>query len=136
MTDLKTTSKFSWWPWNSDGKENPVVPAKYAITFRLKFENLIIGHLTLLDGEWSYEYAKDFKNQDEIAVLPDFPDKNKVYKSNQLYPFFIQRIPSQSQPKVKETLKKENIKSDNLVELLRRFGKVSISNPFQLMPLL
>jgi HipA-like protein len=118
--------------WNSDGKEELGTPKNVEMVFILKYHNLVIGYLKLKNGIWSYEYSEDFKNQTEIAVLPDFPDKNKIYSSEFLYPFFIQRIPSPSQPKVKETLEREKIKPDNIAELLKRFGRFSISNPFHL----
>lgn len=52
--------------------------------------------------------------------------------SLKLYPFFIQRIPILSQPKVKEAIEKEKIDQTNIVELLKKFGRLSINNPFRL----
>lgn len=58
----------------------------------------------------------------------------QAYTSEELYPFFIQRIPSLSQPKVKEVIEKEKIDQTNIVELLKKFGRLSINNPFKLDP--
>ncbi|MEM1323682.1 MAG: hypothetical protein AAGG75_25705, partial [Bacteroidota bacterium] len=92
-----------------------------------------IGFLKLTDGVWTFEYSTDFKNQNDIQPLTDFPDVDKVYKGK-LAPFFLQRIPSLSQPKVMQVIEQENIDKTNEVELLKHFGKTSINNPFQLQP--
>lgn len=121
-----------WWPWDSEENEDIKTPSNINVIFQLKYKELIIGYLRLLDGEWSFEYSQEFKNQSEISTLTEFPEKNKIYRSKALYPFFFQRIPSKSQPKVRKTLERDKIKSDNLVELLKKFGRISIANPFQL----
>lgn len=119
--------------WKSEGQEEIVTPEKISVKFTLEYGALTIGFLTLDNGVWSYEYSDDFKNQDDIKPLTDFPDLNKIYAKEELYPFFMQRIPSLSQPKVKAIVEKEKIEV-NEVELLKRFGKISITNPFQLVP--
>ena len=118
--------------WKSDGHEDLSTPQNAEATFALVFEKLPVGTLSLKDGRWTFRYTEPFKRQDKIKPLPDFPDVNKVYTSEELYPFFIQRIPSLSQPKVKEAIEKEKIDQTNIVELLKKFGRLSINNPFKL----
>lgn len=102
--------------------------------FGLGYKELVIGSLLFKSGEWIFEYSEEFKNQNEIQPLIDFPDKNKTYRSEELWPFFLSRIPGLSQPAVKELLRKENIDEDDEAALLKRFGRTSISNPFTLEP--
>ena len=61
------------------------------------------------------------------------PDLDKVYKKETLWPFFLVRIPGLKQPAIKEIIEKENIDSQNEAALLKRFGKHSISNPYELI---
>ena len=130
---MKTLKKLKlWWPWNSEENDDIKTPSNIKVIFQLKYKELVIGYLKLIDGEWSFEYSEEFKKQDEILVLTEFLEKDEIYRSKALYPFFFQRIPSKSQPKVKRTLEKDKIKSDNLVELLKKFGELSIANPFKL----
>jgi len=49
-----------------------------------------------------------------------------------LWPFFGIRIPGLKQPAIQEILRNENIETDNDVELLKRFGQKTISNPYEL----
>jgi hypothetical protein len=57
----------------------------------------------------------------------------KVYRKDSLWPFFLVRIPGLKQPAIKEIIEKENIDTENEVELLKRFGQKSISNPYELI---
>lgn len=104
-------------------------------SFDLFLKNLKVGILSYAkeDGVWYFEYSEEFKkNKDNFNLIIGFPDINKRYQSEILWPFFNIRIPGLKQPKVKEILQKENINPEDSVQLLERFGKKSISNPFEL----
>src|SRR5262245_48021485 len=58
----------------------------------------------------------------------------KEYRSTELWPFFLLRIPSLKQPAVQEFLRSANVQSPTAAILLRQFGKRSIANPFELVP--
>lgn len=120
--------------WKTEGQEDLVTPKDITIVFNLQYKRLLVGVLKLEKGVWSFEYSMDFKNQNKIKPLPDFPDLGKVYQSEELYPFFLHRIPSQKQPKVQKEIEINNIDATNEAELLRFFGRESISNPFSLQP--
>ena len=62
-----------------------------------------------------------------------FPDLDKTYKSELLWPFFQVRIPGLKQPAIQEILKNEKIDEFNEVQLLKRFGKKIIANPYELV---
>ncbi|MEX1122932.1 MAG: HipA N-terminal domain-containing protein [Balneolales bacterium] len=112
--------------------ENSTVKEGEYAHFTVFYKNLVIGTLELMDGQWCFAYSNAFKNQEQIPPLPDFPDEDVVYTAKELWPFFIIRIPSLKQPKVQKIISNEDIDSTSQVELLKRFGQKSISNPFQL----
>ena len=118
--------------WKTDEQEDLTVPALAKGIFMLYYQDLPIGKLSVSEGKWVFMYSEDFKKQDTVRKLIDFPQADKIYISENLWPFFAHRIPGLGQPKVQEIIKKENIDSDNEVDLLRRFGKHSITNPFEL----
>lgn len=101
-------------------------------SFILVYKKLSIGTLTEKNGEWDFKYSPEFKNQNEIVPLIGFPDKDKEYISNSLWPFFQSRIPSLKNPIIKDIVEKEKIQPDNKVYLLKRFGRRTITNPFVL----
>lgn len=116
------------------GLANTKTQAQSHEKFGLGYKELEIGTLTFKEGEWIFKYSEDFKNQKEIQPLIDFPDMHKTYRSDELWPFFLSRIPGLSQPAVKELLRKEKIDEDDEAALLKRFGKTSITSPFTLVP--
>lgn len=117
--------------WKSDGRE--IVQVKGKALFRLVYSDLEIGILAFEDGTWTFQYSAAFKGQTALKPLVDFPNIEKIYHFDELPPFFAHRIPGLGQPKVQKILSKENINENNEVDLLKRFGKSSISNPFQLL---
>lgn len=117
----------------SEEQEELVTPATSKGVFTLTYEDLVIGVLEVEGGIWKFRYSKEFKEQDEVKKLVDFPDTEKVYESADLWPFFAHRIPGLGQPQVQEILEKENIDKQNVVDLLKYFGRRSIANPFELV---
>jgi HipA-like protein len=102
-------------------------------SFDLNLGPMRIGTLDFHEGRWTFAYAEEFKKQTAIRTLVQFPDKEKVYESDELWPFFGMRIPSLKQPSVKEILQREHIDAGSSVDLLRRFGQRTIANPFKLV---
>jgi hypothetical protein len=100
--------------------------------FVLKIKDLVIGHLWTEDGQWVYEYSEDFRNQDYYARLTGFCKLDKTYCFKYLWPFFQIRIPGLKQPMIKEIIRDENLDASNEAVLLRRFGRLSMSNPYVL----
>ena len=107
-------------------------PPEVRATFQLTYDNLLIGILSANDGVWRFQYSDEFKAQDELRPLVDFPDLDKVYESTELWQFFMMRIPSPEQAEVEEILKREHIEEDDAISLLKRFGEHTIANPFRL----
>lgn len=99
--------------------------------FVLKYNNHLIGTLKYVDNEWSFYYSDWFKNQNEFRHLLEFPNKDKEYKTRELWPFFSNRIPSIKQPKMQVYLEKNSNKV-NTVDLLEKFGTYSVNNPYKL----
>ncbi|TCD10574.1 hypothetical protein EZ449_09525 [Pedobacter frigidisoli] len=100
--------------------------------FALKYQDLEMGSLKFINNKWIFEYSELFKKQNEITPLIDFPDLDKSYKSEILWPFFSNRIPSLKQPRVQEYIAKHPTESKNTVKLLELFGEYSVNNPFKL----
>jgi HipA-like protein len=126
---LDTIKKMLWKP---EGQEKLRTPPNTEIVFKLFFNELEIGTLHLKAGIWTFTYSDNFKAQDYIKPLLNFPQVDKVYTSEELYPFFVERIPGLGQTKVQEIIRKEKIDEHNEAVLLKRFGRLTIANPFEL----
>lgn len=100
--------------------------------FVLKFKDIEVGFLECQEGIWHFYYSDDFKKLDKFYPIIGFPDLNKKYTNESLWPFFQIRIPGLGQPAIKDILKKEKIDKGNEFALLKRFGYQTISNPYTL----
>ena len=61
-------------------------PMEAVAEFELSYKNILIGSLKLDNGLWTFAYSNEFKEQNSISIIVDFPDKNKIYKSSSLFP--------------------------------------------------
>ncbi|MBK9460273.1 MAG: HipA N-terminal domain-containing protein [Chitinophagales bacterium] len=127
----KILSSFKWLFKSDDQTEEIQTPQNDNAVFQLTFKNLVIGTLSLEKNIWKFAYTDEFKKQNYLKPIVDFPDITVPYQSDKLFPYFAFRIPSLTRLKVQEIIKHNE--SYNEVELLKRFGKQSIVNPFQLI---
>ncbi len=120
----------------AEGQEGITTPPGETATFTLQFGDLEVGSLELRDGVWEFKYSRAFRDQlddgESVHPLVDFPDSAKVYQSNELWPFFMARIPSVSQPRVLEEIERRGLDQTSASQLLQAFGERSIANPFRL----
>lgn len=109
------------------------LPKDEEAKFNLSVDDIRIGTLYCDNAAWFFKYTEDFKNHsNEYNRIVGFPDLNKTYKSDSLWPFFQIRIPGLKQPQIQEILQNEKIDQLNEVALLKRFGKKTIANPYEL----
>jgi HipA-like protein len=110
-------------------------PADETFVFRLLLDNLEVGTLRAERGQWIFSYSEDFKKQNQIKPIVDFPSLDREYRSDTLWPFFALRIPSTKQSAVRDFIDKLPTDSVDEGVLLREFGSRSIANPFRLVAL-
>jgi HipA-like protein len=109
-------------------------PASESMAFSVLLGDLEVGSLTLQNGTWTFRYAEPFRQQQAVKPIIDFPSVEKEYRSDQLWPFFLLRIPSTDQPSVQRFIHEHSLKDLNEASLLRHFGRRSVANPFELVP--
>ncbi len=127
--------KFKKILWKVDGMEFTDNPAGSKGAFQLKYGKQVIGVLSYENNQWTFKYSDEFRKNQAINPIIDFPDPDKVYTNKQLWPFFASRIPSLNQSFQFRKIDKANIKQDDSVGLLRLFGNETITNPFRLLAL-
>lgn len=119
--------------WQQDEMPELQTPPQEKSRFLLVYKQLSIGALEINEGVWKFNYSEEFRNQQVIIPLMDFPNTSKVYESTNLWPFFSSRIPSTNSPAVGEIVKKKKLDAANPVDMLSEFGRRTITNPFELM---
>ncbi|HPF00338.1 MAG TPA: HipA N-terminal domain-containing protein [Bacteroidales bacterium] len=118
--------------WKEEGMEFNDNPKDISGKFTLKYGNMTIGFLKYEKSVWYFQYSDEFRTQELIKPIIDFPDSSKTYESDSLWPFFASRIPSINQPYQLKKIQKASVNKEDSVALLRIFGKTTINNPFQL----
>lgn len=100
--------------------------------FKLTFHGKSIGTLEYGNSNWIFKYTEEYKAEQFVKPIIDFPDIDKIYQFTELSPFFASRIPNLNQPFHQKKLEKYNGSKDDLASLLQIFGQRSINNPFSL----
>ncbi|MBC9868705.1 MAG: hypothetical protein F7O42_12645 [Opitutae bacterium] len=118
-----------------DGQGHLRTPKDETAEFLVRHHDLDVGHLRLRDGKWHFEYTDTFRKKKDAYPIINFPHLDKHYESDALWPFFLIRIPGLGQPAIKRMISEENIDPSNEAQLLKRFGKTTIANPFTLIPI-
>jgi len=119
--------------WKVDGMDFIDNPANTNGVFHLKYGKLLIGILSYEGSQWTFQYSDEYRNEKVLNLIIDFPDTEKTYTNEQLWPFFASRIPTLNQPFQFKKILKAKIKENDSVGLLRLFGNTTITNPFKLV---
>jgi HipA-like protein len=97
--------------------------------------NVTVGQLEFRDGTWTFRYDDQYRRRDDLRPIEGFDDREKVYRSSVLFPFFAVRIPDVDRSDVKRKLDEERVRDPELTDLLRIFGRRVLSSPgFELVP--
>ena len=121
--------------WKVDGMEFTDNPAGSKGAFQLKYGKQLIGILSYENNQWTFKYSDEFRSNQVINPIIDFPDPGRIYTNERLWPFFASRIPTLNQSFQFKKIDKAKIKQDDSVGLLRLFGNETITNPFRLLAL-
>lgn len=117
-----------------DMKTQPNTDQTRQASFLLWLKALPVLRLTFRGNAWELEYTAQFKAQSRLLPIVCFPEVDKVYRSGKLWPFFFVRIPSIARPDVQRTVREEHLDYDDVAAMLRRFGRKSVADPFELRP--
>lgn len=99
-----------------------------------------IGRLMRANGRFRFAYTKGAENanrSDGFEPLPSFPEFDKVYNSDQLFPLVSNRLPNSSRPDYSEYLKWLDLPKDTQdpLVILSRSGGYRTTDAFEIFPL-
>mgnify|MGYP001138129193 CR=1 FL=1 len=83
----------------------------------------IVGQL-VKNGQYEFRYAEDIQaaKNDGFTPLICFPDDNKVYTDDKLFPVFASRLPDRKRKDMQNILKKYDLERYDEYLLLKRSG--------------
>ena len=97
-------------------------------------EPLLIWTLSCESGEYIFRYSEVFKHRLEVPPIGAFPDRNREYRSRELWPFFQVRIPPVDRPDVRQILEEKKLDRSDLMSLLPALGGRAVTSPYDLVP--
>ena len=96
-------------------------------------ERILVGTLRREADDFVFEYSTEFVKSG-LPLLPDFPKTGEVYRSPDLWPFFLVRLPPVDRPDVRAEIERMNRQADHTLQILSRLGRAAITSPYELTP--
>jgi hypothetical protein len=93
-------------------------------------ERILVGRLTQEANEFVFRYAEGFRRSDRPGVAA-FPDKDREYRSIDLWPFFQVRLPPTERADVLAVLEEQKLHPDDVLGVLAVLGAKSVSTPYE-----
>ena len=90
-----------------------------------------VGTLSREAGEYVFEYSDEFRRRRDLPSLPAFPDKDKQYRSADLFPFFLARLPPIGRPDVERFVAEHHIDPKDTLRMLSVLGRKTITSPYE-----
>jgi HipA-like protein len=91
---------------------------------------LLVGVLVVAPEAFEFSYSEEFR-ESKLPTIPSFPDREKIYRSDTLFPFFQVRIPPISRRDVARVLKERSIGDDDIYEQLKVLGERTAASPYR-----
>jgi len=93
----------------------------------------LIGELTKAENEYIFKYTPETADKPEgFFKVPTFKDMNKVYKSENLFLFFVNRLFDRARPDLPELLDRYGLNHYNEWELLKATGAKLLTDGYEL----
>lgn len=119
--------------WGDDLSLEPAKGPSRSLDVVLKLENrevVIVGRLTVADSRFKFAYTDGFKASD-LPPLPGLLNKEEIYESDVLFPFFQVRLPPKSRDDVARVMKEHNMGDADIFEILRVLGRRTATSPYE-----
>jgi HipA-like protein len=102
-------------------------------TLQVLFGDKQVAELLKDRGKFVFRYLDTFSAM-RLSPLPGFPDisTERVYVSDQLFPFFSERIPDRGRPEIQQLIKQLQLRQDDELQLLAELSRRSVTDPFEL----
>jgi HipA-like protein len=91
-----------------------------------------VGSLRQDEGEYVFEYTREFKEQEQLRPISAFRELSRSYRSTKLWPFFSVRLPPLSREDVRRVIAARKIEEGDQFALLAAVGGKTIASPYEL----
>jgi HipA-like protein len=89
-----------------------------------------VGTLVVAPTQFEFSYSIEFRNSG-LPPIPTFPDLEKKYESEVLFPFFQMRLPPVGRTDVASVLKSNKVAPDDTFGMLKLLGSRTVASPYR-----
>jgi HipA-like protein len=101
-------------------------------TIQLLFDGAAVAELSKVpQGNYFFKYLTEFRRLN-LAPLPGFPDLDRIYEAQEIFPFFQERIPDTRRPEIREWIKQHGLSEDDKLSLLAALGRKAVTDSYEL----
>jgi HipA-like protein len=101
-------------------------------TVQLLFDGTAVAELSRVPrGKYFFKYLPAFKEKG-LASLPGLADLDKVYVSDELFPFFEERIPDMRRPEIRDWMRRHDLEEENKLAVLGALSRKAVTDSFEL----
>ncbi|MCM2334357.1 MAG: HipA N-terminal domain-containing protein [Anaeromyxobacteraceae bacterium] len=90
-----------------------------------------LGTLTKEGQEFVFRYDPRFAKAADSTPISAFPDLDREYRAEELWPFFAVRIPPVDREDVRQAMEKRHIPEKDVLRLLAELSGRGVSSPYR-----
>lgn len=95
-------------------------------------KRVLIGVLSNETGEYVFRYDAGYVAREDYPALAAFPDKQREYRSRELWPFFDVRLPPLNRADIQRLIRERKIDGGDTLRLLAELGRRTVTTPYEL----
>lgn len=90
-----------------------------------------IGSLRKEGETFVFKYDDEYARSPTAVAIPAFPDLQKEYRAERLWPFFGVRLPAVEREDVQRAMRGKDIEDDDVLRLLGELSKRAVSSLYR-----
>lgn len=90
-----------------------------------------LGTLSKEGQEFVFRYDPDFAHGESSKPISAFPDLEREYRTEELWPFFAVRVPPVERDDVREAMQRRHIPEKDILRLLAELSGRGVSSPYR-----
>ncbi len=95
-------------------------------------ERIVMGRLRREGDAYRFDYEPGVMRRSDVQPIPEFPELDRTYRADRLWPFFTSRLPPLKRQDVKATIAARGVSPDDTLELLVELSGGSVASPYVL----
>lgn len=93
-----------------------------------------LGTLSRDGREFVFRYDREFARDPDAKPISAFPELDREYRQEELWPFFAVRLPPIERDDVRKAMERRHIPASDVLRLLAELSARGVSSPYRFSP--